>query len=49
MNVYINGIDSKETVSIPSGPKVLYIGYNLPLQAGVDATIKEITVDGVSK
>jgi len=49
MNVYINGIDTKETVSIPSGPKVLYVGYNLPLQAGVDATIKEITVDGVSK
>jgi hypothetical protein len=49
MNVYINGIDTKETVSIPSGPKVFYIGYKLPLQAGVDTTIKNITIDGVNK
>jgi hypothetical protein len=49
MNVYINGIDTKEIVSIPSGPKMFYIGYKLPLQAGVDATIKNITLDGVNK
>lgn len=48
INVYINGIHTKETLSIP-GPKVFYIGYNLSLQAGMAATIKDLTIDGVSQ
>jgi len=49
MKIYINNVDTKETVSIPSGPKVFYIGYNLPLLAGADVEIKDIVMDGVKK
>jgi hypothetical protein len=49
MKIYINNTDTGETISIPSGPKVFYIGYNLPLLAGVEAEIKDITIDGVKK
>jgi len=50
MNIYIN--DSRrpvETVSIPIGPKVFYIGYDMPLSAAVTATIKDVSIDGVNK
>jgi hypothetical protein len=49
MEVYINGVDTRETISLPSGPKVFYIGYNLPVLAGADVEISNIVVDGVSK
>lgn len=49
MKIYINNVDTKETLGIPSGPKVFYIGYNLPLLAGVEAEIKDITIDGIKK
>ena len=49
MKVFINKTDTKETVSIPSGPKVFYVGYNLPLLAGLDVEVKDIVIDGVKK
>ena len=49
MSIYINGVDVKETLSIPSGPKVFYIGYNLPTLAGADIEITDIQVDGILK
>jgi hypothetical protein len=49
MSVYINGLKMDEDLAIPDGPKVFYIGYNLPLVAGMDIEITNITVDGMSK
>jgi hypothetical protein len=49
MKLYINNIDTKETLSVPSGSKVFYVGYSLPLLAGADVEIKDITIDGVKK
>jgi len=38
-----------ETVQVPIGPRVFYIGYNMPLSAVVTATIKDVSIDGVNK
>jgi hypothetical protein len=49
MEIYIDNLKLNETIGIPGGAKVFYIGYNLPLQAGVEATISDISVDGAKK
>jgi|CXWL01.1.fsa_nt_gi hypothetical protein len=49
MRVYINDFRMDESLSIPDGPKVFYIGYNLPALAGMDAEITNIHVDGAIK
>jgi hypothetical protein len=38
-----------ESLAIPSGAKVFYIGYSLPPFAGVDVQVTNIKVDGVLK
>ncbi len=50
MTIYLN--DNKrpaDTVQIPIGHKVFYIGYNMPISASVTATIKDVSIDGVNK
>jgi hypothetical protein len=49
MNISINGTELDETLSIPAGPKVFYIGYNLPLLAGVNVEVTDISIDGIRK
>jgi hypothetical protein len=49
MKVYINGLKMSEELLIPTGQKAFYIGYTLPIAAGVDAEIKDITIDGVAR
>jgi hypothetical protein len=49
MRVYINGVKMQENLLIPNGPKVFYIGYNLPVVGGVDVEITNIKIDGVTK
>ncbi len=46
MRVYINNLEMKEKLFIPNGQKVFYVGYYLPMQAGVDAEVRDIKVDG---
>jgi len=45
MQVYINNTFTKE-VTIPSGSKVLYIGYSLQPASGIDLEISELKIDG---
>lgn len=45
MEIYINGAQLQEEVTVPAGSKVLYIGYNLPVQAGVEVEITDLTVN----
>jgi hypothetical protein len=49
MKVYINGRKMTEELLIPTGQKAFYIGYTLPIAAGVDAEVKDITIDGVAR
>lgn len=49
MNVYINNIKMHERLSVPVGPKVLYIGYNLPAQASMDVEVSDLKIDGILK
>lgn len=49
MKVYINGRKMTEELLIPTGQKAFFIGYTLPIAAGVDAEVKELTIDGVAK
>jgi hypothetical protein len=49
MDVYINGVKMNESLAIPDGSKVLYIGYSLPVMAGMDVEISNLRVDGVLK
>jgi len=50
MTIYINeGKRPVETVKIPAGPKVFYIGYNVPYKTSLTATIKNVIVDEVEK
>ncbi len=49
MRVYINNVKQDEELFIPTGQKVFYIGYSLPMIAGADVEISDITVDGVAK
>jgi len=49
MRVYINDIRMDESLTIPDGSKVLYIGYDLPPLAGMDVEITNIRVDSMRK
>lgn len=49
MDIYINNLKVSESLSIPDGAKVFYIGYDLPVLAGVDVEITDIRMDGVPK
>ena len=49
MRIYINGRKMTEELLIPTGQKAFFIGYTLPIAAGVDAEVKELTIDGVAK
>ncbi|MEP7137958.1 MAG: hypothetical protein ABI904_23770 [Chloroflexota bacterium] len=49
MSVFVNNTKLNENLSIPSGSKVFYIGYNLPTFAGVDVEITNIKIDGALK
>lgn len=49
LRVYINGRKLSEELLIPTGQKAFYIGYTLPIAAGVDAEVKDLTIDGVAK
>lgn len=46
MKVYINDLKMDKMPFIPTGPKVFYIGYNIPIIGGVDVNISNVTVDG---
>jgi hypothetical protein len=46
MKVYINDLKMDKTPFIPTGPKVFYIGYNIPIIGGVDVNVSDVTVDG---
>ncbi|MCL4275683.1 MAG: hypothetical protein KJZ77_17560 [Anaerolineales bacterium] len=47
MRVLINGNDIKESLKIPTDDKVFYIGYHLPVAAGIDVSIKDVMVDDI--
>lgn len=49
MKVYINGLEMDKKPLIPTSPKVFYIGYNIPIIAGVDVKVSNITVDGLPR
>jgi hypothetical protein len=49
LRVIINDDDTKEALKIPTESKVFYIGYHLPIAAGVDVSIMDVKVDGVLK
>jgi hypothetical protein len=49
MRVYINNVKMAEELLIPTGQKAFYIGYTLPIVAGVDAEVRDITIDGVAR
>ncbi|MBI5823756.1 MAG: hypothetical protein HZB18_06990 [Chloroflexi bacterium] len=49
MDIYINDLKVSESLSIPDGAKVFYIGYDLPVLAGVDVEITDIRMDDVQK
>lgn len=49
MWVYINNQKMNESLVIPDGQKVFYIGYDLPALAGVDAEVKNIWIDGSAR
>jgi len=49
MDVYINNVKLNQALTIPTGQKVFYIGYDLPLLASADIEITDLTVDGVKK
>ena len=48
MEIYVDGNKLKDEVTLPPGAKVFDIGYYLPVQAGTDISITDLTVDGVS-
>ena len=49
MGVYINNIKMNEVLAVPVGPKVFYIGYNLPSHASMDVIVSELKIDGALK
>ncbi len=49
MAVYINNIKMNEMIAVPVGPKVFYIGYNLPSHASIDVNVSDLKIDGVLK
>lgn len=49
MGVYINNVKMNEVLAIPVGPKVFYIGYNLPSHASMDIIVSDVKIDGVLK
>lgn len=49
MRIYINGRKMTEELLIPTGQKAFFVGYTLPVAAGVDAEVKELTIDGIAR
>lgn len=49
MDVLINGRKLNESLILPDGDKAFYIGYDLPIYAGADVQVRDITIDGVPK
>jgi hypothetical protein len=49
MSIYVNNTKLNESLAIPAGSKVFYIGYNLPAFSGIDAEVTSINIDGVFK
>jgi hypothetical protein len=49
MDVFINDSQLNESLILPAGDKVFYVGYNLPAYSGADVEISEITIDGIQK
>lgn len=49
MKVFINNVKMDEELLIPTGQKVFYIGYNVPIIAGVDVEVSGLTIDGQPK
>jgi len=49
MSVYINNVRLDEAPIVPVGPKVFYIGYNLPSFASIDVNVTDVKIDGVLK
>ena len=47
MEIYVDGNKLKDEVTLPPGTKVFNMGYYLPVQAGTDISISELTIDGV--
>lgn len=45
-DIYINNSRLTDRITIPAGEKVLYIGYDLPIQSGADIEVFDIKVDG---
>ena len=51
MNIYTGSGDSRiklssSDVALPVGPYVLYIGYELPVGASIDADITNVKING---
>jgi len=49
MKIYINNYKLQEDLFIPTGQKVFYIGYDLPIISSADVEIRDLTIDGVRK
>jgi hypothetical protein len=49
MEVYIDNVKINQTIPLPSGAKVFYIGYNMPILAKADVDISNIIIDGVNR
>jgi len=46
IRIYINNMQTSDTLSLPAGPKAFFIGYDLPTMAGADVAISDVRVDG---
>jgi hypothetical protein len=49
MIVFIDDYQMKEHLKLPTGAKVLYIGYSLPVHSQLNVNIGNIRVDGIAK
>ena len=49
MNVFINDLIMNESLLIPNGQKVFYIGFNIPRISGVDVEIRDLIIDGIPR
>jgi hypothetical protein len=48
MEIYVDDVRFKDEVTLPPGAKVFNIGYYLPVQAGTDISITDLTINGIT-
>jgi hypothetical protein len=48
MEIYVDDVKFKDEVTLPPGTKVFNIGYYMPVLAGADIEIADLTINGVT-